>query len=456
MPSLAQEDHSENSVQSLPAERILADGSWTPMQRRLLEVLLLRKEYQRESVRKICAAAGYSGNMAWYQAMKDRHFAAIVQGLGICDWSRPQRRLLEVLQNPENRSKSALQICRLAGYKDHVAWQRAIKDEHFVAAVEALGVTLRRRNSHLSHLEVTPATNIEEELKKDVWDVRRLKRDYPKHTSPSTYMVDFTWIVNPLLREQVKRYYRHRLPRWNGSMFHNFMRNVMPLLSRLPPEVHMGTITRSHIEAILPAMGLLSTYQANRSLRAMKAMTEYMTTSPAWTGPRPPRFLIWQEDIPARPEALPRPIPPDVLDQLDPLLEQAEKAMKEDQEPSILAPIFWDALLILRHTGMRFEDLAHLKAPDERGKKGCLDQDSEGYWWICIDPANTKMGREHRIPTRKADGVIDAIRRQQERVKHIPDHFDAHYLFRTEAGVLARGQIQLALRKLAPHLTHEG
>ena len=44
----------------------------------------------------------------------------------------------------------------------------------------------------------------------------------------------------------------------------------------------------------------------------------------------------------------------------------------------------------------------------------------------------------------------------RERVKHTPDHFDAHYLFRTEAGVLARGQIQLALRKLAPHLTQEG
>ncbi len=76
-------------------------------------------------------------------------------------------------------------------------------------------------------------------------------------------------------------------------------------------------------------MGLLSEYQANRSLLAMKTMTDYMATSPAWTGPRPPRFLIWKEDIPKRPQTLPRPIPPHVLDQLDPLLEQAEKAMKQ-------------------------------------------------------------------------------------------------------------------------------
>src|SRR5260370_40070643 len=36
-------------------------------------------------------------NMAWYQAMKDSRFATVVQALGIPIWSRPKRRLLEVL-----------------------------------------------------------------------------------------------------------------------------------------------------------------------------------------------------------------------------------------------------------------------------------------------------------------------------------------------------------------------
>ena len=332
MHSLAQEENSENSVKPLPSESILADGSWTTMQRRLLEVLLLRKEYQTESVRKICAAAGYSGNMVWYQAMKDTRFATVVQALGIPIWSRPKRRLLEVLQNPENRNKSALQICRLAGYKDNVAWNRAIKDEHFVAELEALGISLRRRAVRASHLEVALTDNIEEELKKDVWDIRRLKQNYPKHTSPSHYIIDFTWIANLLLREQVKRYYRHQLPRWSGSTFQGFLYKLMPVLTELPPEVHMGTITRSHIEAILPAMGLLSANQASRSLEAMRMMTNYMATSPSWTGPRPPRFLIWKEDLPKRPETLPRPIPPPVLDQFDLLLEEAKKALQEHRE----------------------------------------------------------------------------------------------------------------------------
>ena len=134
----------------------------------------------------------YSGNMAWYQAMKDPRFAAAVQALGVLSWSRPKLRLLAVLQNPENQSKSGLQICRLAGYKDHVAWNRAIKDERFVAELEALGVTLRRRSVRASHLEVISATNFEEELKKDIWDIRRLKHDYPKHVAPSNYVIDFT------------------------------------------------------------------------------------------------------------------------------------------------------------------------------------------------------------------------------------------------------------------------
>ena len=455
--SSIQAQNYEERISFLPTERTIAEGFWTLPQQRLLEVLQ-HKEHRYASIAKICRLAGYAGNTIWYEAMKDDRFVAAIRTLGIKrspdDLTRWQQRLLEVVQHPENHNKSGAEICRLAGYKDHGIWQRAIKDERFVTELEALGVTIRRH--HLpSHLEVEPATNIEEELAKDVWDIRRFKHDYPKHVAPTTYEVDFSCIINPVLREQVKRYFRLRLTRWRAGTFKRALYHLRSVLVLLPPDVHVGTVQRSHVEALLPTMSQLSLIQLSRGLHEAKTMFEYMTTSPAWTGPRPPRFLIWEEDIPPRPQALPRPIPPDVLDQFDPLLEQAEKAMKEGHEPSILAPVLWDALLILRHTGMRFEDLAHLKAPEEHGKKGCLDQDSDGYWWICIDYTNTKMGREHRIPTRANDGVIGAIRRQQERVKHLPDHFDAHYLFRTEKGILTRGKIQLALKKLAPHLKHE-
>jgi hypothetical protein len=339
MPASAFIQYHEERIAFLPTEQLEALGPWTLPQQRLLAVLQ-HKEHRYASIAKICRLAGYAGNTLWYEAMKDERFVAVIRALGIKrspdDLKRWQQQLLEVVQHPENRNKSGAQICRLAGYKDHGIWQRAMKDRRFVAERESLGVTIRKH--HLpSHLEVEPVTNVEEELAKDVWDLRRLKHDYPKHVAPTTYEVDFSWIINPVLREQVKRYFRLRLTGWRAGTFKRALYHLKTVLILLPP---------------------------------------------------------------------------DVLDQFDPLLEQAEQAMKEGQEPSILAPIFWDALLILRHTGMRFEDLAHLKAPDEHGRNGCLDQDSEGYWWLRIEYVNTKMGRDHRIPTRKADGVIDAIRRK--------------------------------------------
>jgi integrase len=391
--------------------------------------------------------------------MEDERFVAAVQALGVKrshdDLSRTQQRLLEVLQQSENRNKSGLQICRLAGYKDHSPWQRAIQDERFVAAVESLGVTIKRH--HLaSHLEVQLTTNIEEELAKDTWDMRRLKADYPKHKHPSAYEIDFSWIVNTVLREQVKCYFRHRLPRWKAATFKRALYHLKSVLVLLPSDVHVGTLQRSHVETLLAAMSQLSLIQSSRGLREAKTMFDYMATSPAWIGARPPRFLIWEEDIPSRTGTLPRPVPPNVLDQFDVLLEQAIQAMKQGQLPAAIPPASWDALLILRHTGMRAEDLAHLKAPGACGRDGCLDQDTEGYWWIRIHHQNTKIGKDHRIPTRTSDGVIDAIHRQQVRISDIPDHFSAHYLFRTMKGVLTYAEVTTALRKLAPHLIYEG
>jgi len=432
---------------------------WPKLQQRFLAVLSC-EEHRTKTVKEICQLAGFASTQAWYRALQDERFADLVYTLGIIKrkhitskLSKVQQRLLEVLQREENRHKPITEICRLAGCT-YSAWYWALANDQFVRAMEALGVSYRR-NIRIPHLEVVPATNVEEDLARDVWDMRRLKHEYPKHRSPSKYEVVFSWIVNPLLREQIKCYFRQRLTRWEAVTFQTFLNHLKPVLSLFPPEIHMGTIKRSDIEALLPHLAQLSQGQTNRALENFQIICEYMATSPAWTGPRPPRFLIWDEDIPPRPESLPRPIPPDVLDQFDPLLEQAAKVMKEGREPAILAPMFWDALLILRHTGMRFEDLAHLKAPDEHGKRGCLDQDSEGYWWIRIDYVNTKMKRDHRIPTREADGVIDAIRRQQKRAEQLPDHFEAHYLFRTEKGVLSDKKIAKALRELASHLTHE-
>lgn len=431
------------------------EQNWTKAQRRFLAVLQ-QPENQHKPVHEICQLAGYRSLNSWSKSVKDQRFvAAVAQLTGIqlhCSFTKGQQRILKVLQDKANHGKTVEEICRLAQC-ERMVWQRGMKRSHFAEAVKALGVNVKQPLE--PHISVTLSQYPEEELKKDIWDIRKLKAEYPKHMGPATYCIDFSWIENTTLREQVKRYFRQRLPKWEASTFKNVLRKIHFLLAGLPPDIHFGTITRHHIESILPQIWQRGDHAACAALRVLRTMLDYMATSASWPGPRPPRNLIWKDDIPSRPHTLPRPIPPQVLDQLDPLLEQAVGAMKQGKTPSRLSAMFWDAIVILRHTGMRYEDLAHLKAPDEHDRNGCLDQDSDGYWWIRIDHQNTKMKRDHRIPTKMTDGVVDAIRRQRQRVERITDHFGEHYLFRTDKGVLSYHAFHEALKKLAPHLTYE-
>src|SRR5260370_14590029 len=134
-------------------------------------------------------------------------------------WSKAQQQILETLQLEENRQISLRELSRKAHVSKH-AWYKAIQDEQFVATVEALGVRIKRKKDpEVTHLQVNLAFNPEEELRKDIWDMRRLKTDYPKHNHPCDFIVGFSWIRNALLREQVIKYFRHRLPTCTNNTF---------------------------------------------------------------------------------------------------------------------------------------------------------------------------------------------------------------------------------------------
>ncbi len=365
-----------------------------------------------------------------------------------------------MLEQQEHRTLGPGAVCKLAGYADW-AWDRATKDPRFVTRLKQLGVSAVGSRGGMpkyeGNLEVCLAADPEEELAKDIWDMRKLLTDYPRHRPANDFIVNFTTLVDSDMRAHVKLYFRHQLTHWKAGTFKCTLNALRHPLGWLPAGVHLGTITRSHIEDMLPLLAQDSQDARYRGLRLLREMLEYAATSPAWPGPQPPRDLIWMEDMPVPPVTQPRPLPPDVLDQLDVLLEQARVALEAGQKPEILSPMDWDAVLILRRTGMRFEDLAHLKAPNAQGRNGCLVQDSEGYWWIAIDHRFTKTGRDHRIPTRQSDGVIAAIRRQQQRAQMFPNYFQEHYLFRHERGVLSSDDFRVALqKKLGAHLLHDG
>ncbi len=127
-------------------------------------------------------------------------------------WTIVQRKLLAVLEQQENRILGPIRVCELAGYGDW-AWDRAIKDPRFVTRLNQLGVSTGKPGrgrpwKHEGHLVVSLAADPEEELAKDVWDMRKLLSDYPRHCPPASYIVDFTTLVDPDLRAQVKRYFR--------------------------------------------------------------------------------------------------------------------------------------------------------------------------------------------------------------------------------------------------------
>lgn len=150
------------------------------------------------------------------------------------------------------------------------------------------------------------------------------------------------------------------------------------------------------------------------------------------------------------------PIPLSVLVQLESLFGGTLRAMHDGEETPILQPTLWDALLILRRTGIRFSELVHLEAPSQPDHQGCLEQDADGIWWLRINRLGTKALREYRIPIHPERGVIEAIRRQCQRIMDMPDSSGEHILFRHCKRRLTSTDLRNALRKLAPHLLYEG
>src|SRR6266702_6516507 len=203
-------------------------------------------------------------------------------------WTGTQRKILDVLEAEANRPLSLKSLCQQAGIC-YTSWYKALKDQQFAALLTAMGVKLKFHWKR--HTQVHLATDPEEELAKDIWDIRRLKATYPKHEPPTSFKVDFTWIVNPLLRQQIKSYFRLRLTKWEARTFKTNLGHMKRLLIYFPPEAEVSTLNREMIEELLPKMAHLSDHALSKCLEVTKAMFNYMVTSPVWTRARPPRFL---------------------------------------------------------------------------------------------------------------------------------------------------------------------
>jgi len=149
-----------------------------------------RRAYRTLPWVRICELAGYSRGV-WGHALRDERFVAQLAALGV-PVQRPskvdsaKRALLDRLGDEANRSLAMAELRQRAGLAGAGLWHGALRDESFTAQLQALGLKLGRFCT--PHLDVALAPDPELELQHDVWAIRRLKADYPKHVAPAQFL----------------------------------------------------------------------------------------------------------------------------------------------------------------------------------------------------------------------------------------------------------------------------
>ncbi|MEB9431017.1 tyrosine-type recombinase/integrase [Bacillus thuringiensis] len=358
--------------------------------------------------------------------------------------TKAQKNFFEVLQKPGNRDKKYDELSTLAGYKTPVTWYKATRDERFTELLESMGVQVRYyEEDYPAHHVVEYIKNPKERedyLKEDVWDMRRLFKDYPKHRNPAGYIVKFTGVENIHLRKTVKRYFVNMLGNWEPATFCEHLKKMRPffriLHEKFPNIKSFKELDRQkHIEKLLPDIHSLSEHEAVRAIRDTRNMFQYMYANKWSDGPKTDALLITY-DTPKQSETLPKPIPPYIKIQLDIYFENTIIPLLEDgMDTPIVSPTCWDLIIILRYTGRRFEDMAHLIA--DGSDIDCLKYDLDGDPQLFLDHRIAKIKKDLVVPlahlkdTEGRNMVERAILRQKERVKELPTTSDnKKYLFR--------------------------
>jgi len=206
---------------------------------------------------------------------------------------------------------------------------------------------------------------------------------------------------------------------------------LMALGDRYPHVESFSVLSRERVEPLLvlptwiDSKGRTHPITGDKKYRMVKdvnLMFTYMQRH-GWEG-APTCPLIYDEDRPKLAKRRPRPLPPLVFERMQ-------------AHTHLLPPYARNLVDILSVAGLRAEDGMHLS-------EGCLDYDATGdprlHWY------NHKMQRDGR-PLPITTSVAEAIQRQRELVKDVPDLFGKHYLFRTKRGLYQ-------FQQLCEHLNH--
>lgn len=264
------------------------------------------------------------------------------------------------------------------------------------------------------------------EYDKEIWDLRKL--GVSVNMAQPSYMLNFTVIAQPWLREAAKGYLRYSVSSASASSckhrltalakFSSFLSEKNPMLQ--PAEVtrvliveYIGYLIKSTLTVETRA-GYLHILRIFFDLNRREGWVLF-----------PDVHLIYDEDMPVQRKRQPRFIPEDVLSQL-------HQHMGE-LEPSLLR-----MLLILEACGMRISELCTMSL-------NCLIQDTAGDWFLRY--YQTKMKKEHSVPIPREIAAV--IQEQQQAVQEQWGD-SAKYLFPSKKGQpLKRSVFWNALNRLA-------
>lgn len=358
--------------------------------------------------------------------------------------SKSQQKLFDIVKIEENRTKKITEITRLAGYKYVQIWHTAIKDIRFKNLMIDMGVAINNRKTNLKkNSEIEYIKNPSERLeyfKKDIWDLRYLYEEYPRHRKPSAFIVDFSYINNNNIKSTLKKYAINILATYKATSVVNMMERISHFIKTMQilyPNINsFNQLQRDiHVENIINNIDGSSNIR-RLSLQTVKQMFNYMYINKWEDGPNT-NSLIISYDMPTKQKTLPRPIPPNIKLQLDEYLDTKIIPLLEKNEPTpIMDSAYWDFLIILRYSGRRFEDITHLLS--DNTSKDCLRYDLDGDPQMYIDHRIAKIPKDLVIPLAHLNNyssfgniVERAILRQKERVKNLDSTSDGNlYLFR--------------------------
>ena len=261
-------------------------------------------------------------------------------------------------------------------------------------AMGQLGYAWRHLN------DLAEGIDAESEFARDVWRAAALGA---RPSGKGITTIRFDHFSQPWLRQAVKRACRYRLGAGKSfgsvSIDERALRWFATFLARHHPEVTDASgVTRTVLEHYLSWLTVapeLSPNTTNTYLVVLRAFLEACHRH-HWMPGLPARAALYLDELPPRPQPLPRFIPEFVMAQLE---DPVNLARLPDETTRHL-------LIVIQETGLRARDACILAFNP-------VITDSAG--WPCLKYYNTKMATEQLIPL--SQRAADAISAQQDHVR---------------------------------------